>query len=71
MDNCTIIRTYFRSRKTLRVKLYKHKYFIMFMNLTNAKTVGRILQDRGKQVEWKTYDDVNKCIRPYNLEKLA
>jgi hypothetical protein len=43
----------------------------MFMNLTNAKTVGRILQDRGKQVEWKTYDDVNKCIRPYNLEKLA
>lgn len=74
MDNCTIIKNILPFEENFtgsNYKSYKHKYFIMFMNLTNAKPSGDFSKTEVSRVEWKTYDDVIKCIRPYNLEKLG
>jgi ADP-ribose pyrophosphatase YjhB (NUDIX family) len=49
-------------------KSYKHKYYLMKMNelIQNKKSYDK---REVSKVEWKTFDECLKCIRPYNLEK--
>jgi ADP-ribose pyrophosphatase YjhB (NUDIX family) len=51
-------------------KLYKHKYYLMQMNLEGNDSYNKLYdKNEVSKVEWKTYDEVISCIRPYNLEK--
>lgn len=50
-------------------KSYKHKYFVAFLkskniNLTNFQ------KSEVSKLEWKSFDECIKTIRPYNLEKI-
>ena len=49
-------------------KSYKHKYFLAFMNDNNINLT-KFQKSEVSKLEWKTYDDCMKSIRPYNLEK--
>ena len=51
-------------------KSYKHKYFVMYMNYADSLKLSFHGNEEVSQVEWKTYDDALKLIRPYNLEKI-
>ena len=50
-------------------KSYKHRYYIAKIN-DNINEPGEFQKSEVSKVDWKTYDEVCKCIRPYNLEKL-
>jgi len=50
-------------------KSYKHRYYIAKIN-DNIIEPGEFQKSEVSKVEWKTYVEVCKCIRPYNLEKL-
>ena len=50
-------------------KLYKHKYYLMQLDISANDVIHRYDDSEVSKVEWKTYDEVIQCIRPYNLEK--
>jgi 8-oxo-dGTP pyrophosphatase MutT (NUDIX family) len=59
-------------------KSYKNKYYLMKMvneskDIKEIKEENKIVQHFDKsevsKMEWKTYEECMKCIRPYNLEK--
>jgi len=50
-------------------KSYKHKYFIAFMEGLHENSNPSFQYTEVSKMEWKTYDDAMKIIRPYNLEK--
>lgn len=50
-------------------KCYKHKYFIGFMNYENTLDISNFQQSEVSNLQWKSYNDCIKCIRPYNTEK--
>ena len=50
-------------------KSYKHKYYIMFMNYKDSLVQYPFEESEVSKLEWKTYDDCIKSIRPYNYEK--
>lgn len=73
IDNCTVIKNILPFEENFtgsNYKSYKHKYFIMFMNLTKTEPSENFSKTEVSKVEWKTYDDVINCIRFYNLEKI-
>ena len=50
-------------------KSYKHKYYLMFMDVKDSiKTTGFEKSEVSK-MEWKTVEKCIECIRPYNVEK--
>ncbi len=50
------------------LKSYKHKYFIGFMK-DNLPLSDCFQKTEVSQVSWKTFEQCNEKIRPYNLEK--
>lgn len=50
-------------------KSYKHKYFIAYMNKED-NSLNNFQKSEVSKIEWKTYSDCIKEIRPYNLEKI-
>jgi 8-oxo-dGTP pyrophosphatase MutT (NUDIX family) len=50
-------------------KSYKHKYYLMHMDVSANEVLHKYDDSEVSKVEWKTYDEVMECIRPYNLEK--
>lgn len=51
-------------------KLYKHKYYLMRLDINECEPIHSVYDNTEvSKVEWKTYDEVMECIRPYNLEK--
>jgi len=50
------------------LRTYKHKYFLMKMPDVLPETKHDAIEV--SKMEWKTYEECVKCIRPYNLEKL-
>jgi 8-oxo-dGTP pyrophosphatase MutT (NUDIX family) len=56
-------------------KSYKHKYFLAYMNEYKNQEKDDIVNLQNYQksevskLEWKTFDECLKSIRPYNLEK--
>ena len=51
-------------------KSYKHKYYIMFMNYKDSLVQYPFEESEVSKLEWKTYDECVKSIRPYNREKI-
>jgi 8-oxo-dGTP pyrophosphatase MutT (NUDIX family) len=50
-------------------KSYKHKYYIAYLD--NNKEIKLEKDDSEVScIEWKSYEDCLKCIRPYNLERI-
>jgi 8-oxo-dGTP pyrophosphatase MutT (NUDIX family) len=49
-------------------KSYKHKYYLANMDNTN-ELLNSYQKTEVSKLEWKSYDDAIKIIRPYNLEK--
>lgn len=49
-------------------KSYKHKYFLGYMH-HNSIDLTNFQSSEVSKVEWKTFDECLKVIRPYNLEK--
>ena len=50
-------------------KCYKHKYFLAFMNYENTIDTTNYQKSEVSKLQWKTYNECIKCIRPYNTEK--
>ena len=56
-------------------KSYKHKYFLAYMSEYNNQEKDDMINLQNYQksevskLEWKTFDECLKSIRPYNLEK--
>jgi 8-oxo-dGTP pyrophosphatase MutT (NUDIX family) len=50
-------------------KSYKHKYYLTYMNYNDSLITRPFEQSEVSKMEWKTYEDCMKVIRPYNLEK--
>ena len=50
-------------------KSYKHKYFIAYMNKKN-QSLTNFQKSEVSKVEWFTYENCLKIIRPYNLERI-
>jgi len=50
-------------------KSYKHKYFIAYMDIED-NNLNNFQKTEVSKIEWKTYNDCLKYIRPYNLEKI-
>ena len=50
-------------------KSYKHKYFVGFSDKINGPFVPSFQKSEVSKLEWKTVDECNDSIRPYNLEK--
>jgi len=49
-------------------KSYKHKYYIALFTSDNEDT-SNFQETEVSALTWETFDDCNKLIRPYNLEK--
>lgn len=50
-------------------KSYKYKYFVAFIENENID-LSNYQKSEVSKVEWKTFDECIKTIRPYNLEKI-
>jgi len=50
-------------------KSYKHCYFIGFID-SDTLPKKEFQKSEVSKIEWKCYDDVIKCIRKYNVEKI-
>jgi len=49
---------------------YKHKYFLAYMNIPiENHTLTNYQKTEVSKLEWKSYEDCVKSIRPYHLEK--
>ena len=52
-------------------KTYKHRYYLMKFDNVDTKLIKSNYDTlEVSKVEWKTYEQANSCIRPYNLEKI-
>lgn len=51
-------------------KMYKHKYFIAKIDYKNDYELNRYQKSEVSKIQWKTYENVIKSLRPYNLERL-
>jgi len=51
-------------------KCYKHKYFLMFMNYADTIDNTNYQKNEVSNMQWNTYSECIKLIRPYNTEKL-
>jgi len=51
-------------------KSYKHRYYLMYMSYENSVMMNNYEKSEVSCMEWKSYDDCIKAIRPYNLEKI-
>ena len=51
-------------------KAYKHRYYVAYIS-PDIKPTKPYQESEVSEMLWLTYDDINKKIRPYNLEKLA
>jgi 8-oxo-dGTP pyrophosphatase MutT (NUDIX family) len=49
-------------------KAYKHKYFLAYIS-NSSVDLNNFQKTEVSKLEWKTYDECIKSIRPYNLEK--
>ena len=49
-------------------KSYKHCYYLANID-AKIKPIAEFEKSEVSFIEWKTFDDANKVIRPYNLEK--
>ena len=50
-------------------KSYKHKYYLMTMNLTDSCENANFEKSEVSKMEWKSYEQCMASIRPYNVEK--
>jgi 8-oxo-dGTP pyrophosphatase MutT (NUDIX family) len=50
-------------------KSYKHKYYLTYMDNKYVVDMNNFEKTEVSKMEWKTFDDCLKSIRPYNLEK--
>jgi len=50
-------------------KSYKHKYFLAHISDCDNDYLDNYQKTEVSKLEWKTYDECLKSIRPYNLEK--
>jgi 8-oxo-dGTP pyrophosphatase MutT (NUDIX family) len=50
-------------------KSYKHKYFLVFMNLNDTTKNENYSCSEVSKISWKNYQDCMNSIRDYNLEK--
>ena len=50
------------------LKSYKHKYYLAIID-NNDMDMNTFQKSEVSKMEWKTYDQCIKVIRPYNLEK--
>lgn len=50
-------------------KSYKHKYYLMYMNYDDSLSMDHYDKSEVSMMQWKSYSECVKCIRPYNLEK--
>ena len=54
-------------------KSYKHKYFLAYINENENDDTDNLLENfqtsEVSKLEWKTIDECQQSIRPYNLEK--
>jgi 8-oxo-dGTP pyrophosphatase MutT (NUDIX family) len=51
-------------------KMYKHKYFIGKIKNDNTYMLDHYQKSEVSKIQWKTYEEVIKSLRPYNLERL-
>ena len=50
-------------------KSYKHKYFLAYVD-ERLEAEFSFQNTEVSKIAWKTFEDLNLCIRPYNLEKI-
>jgi len=50
-------------------KSYKHKYYLMTMNLLDSCENVNFEKSEVSKMEWKSYEQCMSLIRPYNVEK--
>jgi 8-oxo-dGTP pyrophosphatase MutT (NUDIX family) len=50
-------------------KTYKHKYYLMFMELDETNNTTNYDHSEVSLMEWKSFNECIEIIRPYNLEK--
>jgi 8-oxo-dGTP pyrophosphatase MutT (NUDIX family) len=48
---------------------YKHKYFLMKIDMADIEKCSAFDKSEVSKIEWKTYDECLDSIRSYNLEK--
>jgi 8-oxo-dGTP pyrophosphatase MutT (NUDIX family) len=51
-------------------KSYKHKYYLTFMKAEHTTQMENYERTEVSKMEWKTFDECIKIVRPYNLEKI-
>ena len=52
-------------------KCYKHRYFLMILKSNIfVEDIIHVNNSEVSIIEWKSYEEAIKCIRPYNLEKI-
>lgn len=51
-------------------KSYKHKYYLAFMKKTDTLHTDNYERSEVSKMDWKSYSECMKAIRPYNLEKI-
>jgi ADP-ribose pyrophosphatase YjhB (NUDIX family) len=53
-------------------KSYKHKYYLAYMDIDSSDdTTHEYKNSEISKLEWFSYEDACKIIRPYNLEKIS
>jgi len=50
-------------------KIYKHKYYLMYMDFVHTEDTTRYERSEVSKMEWKSFQECMDSIRPYNLEK--
>jgi 8-oxo-dGTP pyrophosphatase MutT (NUDIX family) len=50
-------------------KIYKHKYYLMYMEFENTTDTTNYETSEVSKMEWKSFSDCVDSIRSYNLEK--
>ena len=51
-------------------KSYKHKYFLMYMDMKNTYNLNDFQKSEVSKMGWFNLEECKKIIRPYNLEKI-
>ena len=50
-------------------KIYKHKYYLMYMDFENTIDTTKFETSEVSKMEWKPFQECMDSMRPYNLEK--
>ena len=50
-------------------KKYRHKYFVMSLDYLSSLSYGEFDTSEVSTISWKTFNECNISIRPYNIEK--